>query len=103
MKRMLAGCLRCVRVKGGFTFADTELCVYLAASSRGGGAIKLSLPAHEWMNEWMNEWTKNFIHVPMYLSDANWGHNLKIKWIINTYIYNMLKIIKNNSKNTGIP
>jgi len=47
MKRMLAGCLRCVRVKGGFTFADTELCVYLAASSRGGGAIKLSLPAHE--------------------------------------------------------
>lgn len=37
MKRVLAGCLRCVRVKGGFTFADIELCVYLAASSMGGG------------------------------------------------------------------
>ena len=49
------------------------------------------------------EWMKNFIHVSMYLADANWGHSIKIKWMINTCIYNILKIIKNNSKNTGTP
>ena len=26
-----------------------------------------------------NELMKNFIHVSMYLADANWGHNIKIK------------------------
>ena len=31
------------------------------------------------MNEWMNEWMKNIIHVSLYLADANWGHNIKIK------------------------
>ena len=28
----------------------------------------------------------NFIHVSMYLADANWGHNIKIKQIMNNMI-----------------
>ena len=32
----------------------------------------LKAPRHEMM-------IMNFIHVPMYLADANWGHNITIK------------------------
>ena len=30
----------------------------------------------------------NFIHVSMYLADANWGHNIKIKKIMNNMVNN---------------
>ena len=29
----------------------------------------------DWLTDWLNEWMKNFIHLSMYLADANWGHN----------------------------
>ena len=30
----------------------------------------------------------NFTHVSMYLADSNWGHNIKIKLIMNNMINN---------------
>ena len=36
----------------------------------------------------------NFIHVSMYFADANWGHNIKIKKIMNNVINNRKEIKK---------